>query len=313
MLDDSFRAMSGTLRVCVYIVRHLSTDDFSNAPDGLADICVPFQLELVGKHLRSIHGVPSAIQPHIEALERTLTLRGSDGVLVRGKRYLTWHEAALSIVQRLYFDACFAANPLDERLCGEPIAFVDRGFFAENIDAVVSWLAEQPETDWEEIDIGLRREQIIFQASAPLAATAATAPPSIDATPGTTQSEVKDGQAQGTAPAPGDATGDETHRAEFSKLPKARRLAYFAFQYVAEKTGTHPGRLLDHDAWDWLNENGIDEPAGIVGELADYRPPNAPATWVRYLSEARKALGEQKRRRGTRATTGHSVIRRDEI
>jgi len=102
-------------------------------------------------------------------------------------------------------------------------------------------------------------------------------------------------------------------RDEFDKLPKARRLAYFAFQYAAEKTGTHPTKLLDRDAWDWLNENGIDEPDEIAGELANYRPPKNPATWVKYLGEARNALREQKHRRGTPAPTGHSVVRRDEL
>jgi hypothetical protein len=116
-------------------------------------------------------------------------------------------------------------------------------------------------------------------------------------------------------PAPGDATptGDETNRDKFDKLPKARRLAYFAFQYAAEKSGTHPTRFLDRDAWDWLNENGIDEPDEIAGELANYRPPESFSTWVKYLGDARTALGEQKHRRGTPAPTGHSVVRRDEL
>lgn len=132
-----------------------------------------------------------------------------------------------------------------------------------------------------------------------------------DATPRTGQSE----GTGNTPPAPGDAkaTDAETNRDKFDKLPKARRLAYFAFQYACEKTGTHPDKLLDWQALDWLKKNPIDLPDELAGELANYRPPESLATWVKYLGDARAALGEQKHRRGTPAPTGHSVVRRDEL
>jgi len=148
--------LSETLRGCVRFVRSVLQSDFATAPDGLAVWLLPFKLERIGADLRSIDGDPSAIQPHIDALATALTLRGSDGVCVHDKRYLTWHEAALAIVHGFYFDACFAADPWDA------LGVKTHAFFAEHIDAVVNWLSGQPETDWEEIDIGVRREQIIY-------------------------------------------------------------------------------------------------------------------------------------------------------
>lgn len=93
----------------------------------------------------------------------------------------------------------------------------------------------------------------------------------------------------GTAPAHGNATGDETNRyAALARLPDAPRKAYLSF-LCAEAANER--RLDDREAWEWLQENGTDV-AG-AGELDGYDLPEF-GTWARYLRRARKATGEQK-------------------
>ncbi|MCA9119319.1 MAG: hypothetical protein H6822_06230 [Planctomycetaceae bacterium] len=81
-------------------------------------------------------------------------------------------------------------------------------------------------------------------------------------------------------------SGKSDNRYEtLSKIDRAHCNAYLAFLYaeaIAER------RLEDKEAYDWLRENGIEDP-----ELGDYVLP-AFDTWTRYLRAARKATGEQK-------------------
>lgn len=144
--------------------------------------------------------------------------------------------------------------------------------------------------DWQ----GLTAPAAVAMLTRTATPTAATATPSIDATPGTTQGEGKDGRPQdGIAPAPGDATGTatnaETNRyAVLAKLPDSPRKAYFSFLYAE---AANERRLDDREAWEWLQENGTDI-AG-AGELDGYDLPEF-GTWARYLRRARKKMGEQK-------------------
>jgi hypothetical protein len=66
--------------------------------------------------------------------------------------------------------------------------------------------------------------------------------------------------------------------------------AYYAFLYAEAK---NEKRLEDIEAYNWLQEHGIDPKTETCGELADYQLP-AFDTWSRYLRTARKAVGEQK-------------------
>jgi len=87
-------------------------------------------------------------------------------------------------------------------------------------------------------------------------------------------------------------------------LKPSDRKAYLAYQYAETMVGR---RLQDREAYDWLEENGIDTSRGDVGELADYELP-AFDTWAKQLRNARKPLGEQKyTRRGGRAA-GKSIV-----
>jgi len=118
-------------------------------------------------------------------------------------------------------------------------------------------------------------------------------------------------------PTPGgtdaEPTGEQAPRDRFDKLPRARRLAYFAFLYVAQKTETPPDRLTDREAFDWLRENGIDEPDEIAGELADYCLPDRLDTFTGYCTQARRALGETKYSTRRDRPTGSSIVRADQI
>lgn len=72
-------------------------------------------------------------------------------------------------------------------------------------------------------------------------------------------------------------------------LPPPQRRAYSAFQYAAMKLERDPLSLTDHDAWEYLNEHGIES----AGEPNEYKLPLID-TFVNYVSKARKALGELK-------------------
>ena len=90
-----------------------------------------------------------------------------------------------------------------------------------------------------------------------------------------------------------------------AKLQPAVRKAYLSFEYAESKVGK---KLEDHEAHEWLNENGIDTDKGDMGELADYELPPNYDTWRRQVSEARRLLGEQKYTSRTGRPTGRSIV-----
>lgn len=93
---------------------------------------------------------------------------------------------------------------------------------------------------------------------------------------------------------------------ELDKLTPARRQAYLSFLYAEAKAER---RLEDHEAHTWLQENDIDS----SGELDGYKPPPNFDTWRRYVSEARKASGEQKYTPRKVRNCGRSIVHPDEI
>jgi hypothetical protein len=115
--------------------------------------------------------------------------------------------------------------------------------------------------------------------------------------------------ADSTPVQPEPLSGD-AREAAFRKLEPAVRKAYLAFQYVESKAERG---LEDRDAYDWLNEDGIDQDKGDLGELAGYAVPDSLETFRRYLGIARKALGENKYTRRGGRKRGSSVVRGDEI
>jgi len=66
-------------------------------------------------------------------------------------------------------------------------------------------------------------------------------------------------------------------------------------------------RLEDREAYDWLDENGIDTEKGDLGELTDYKLP-AFHTWSRQLRNGRQPLGEQKYTRRKGRAAGKSIV-----
>jgi len=102
-------------------------------------------------------------------------------------------------------------------------------------------------------------------------------------------------------------TGAERDSA-FKALEPAEQKAYLAFQYAESRMGRG---LQDRDAHELLEEEGIPSDGGNTGDLIDYEPPNFD-TWSRQLRTARRALGEQKRRRG-RGRTTRSIVKVDQI
>ena len=92
-------------------------------------------------------------------------------------------------------------------------------------------------------------------------------------------------------------------------LQPADRKAYLSFAYAESKVGK---RLEDHEAHEWLTENGIDTNKGDAGELADYSLPVFD-TWSRQLRNARNPLGEQKYTRRAGRVAGRSIVKGDEI
>ncbi|WP_417735865.1 hypothetical protein [Rosistilla oblonga] len=95
--------------------------------------------------------------------------------------------------------------------------------------------------------------------------------------------------------------------AKLAGLKPAERKAYSAFQYVAEKKEVTPKELKDEDAWDYLNSVGIEG----TDALCDYKPPKLD-TFTRYLTAARKAMGELKTQPKT-CRGGRSIVKRSEI
>jgi len=93
------------------------------------------------------------------------------------------------------------------------------------------------------------------------------------------------------------------------QLKPVIRKAFAAFEYAEASNGR---RLEDREAYDWLRKNGIDAAKDDYGSLADYGLPNSFETFKRYLTAARKPLGENKytRRAGR---TGRSIVRKSDV
>ncbi|QDS98148.1 hypothetical protein [Adhaeretor mobilis] len=88
-------------------------------------------------------------------------------------------------------------------------------------------------------------------------------------------------------------------------LTPAVRSAYASFKFAESKKEQ---QLEDRPAYDWLKEHGCEDALG----LADYSLP-AFATYTRYLSKARNALGEQKYSPRAGRESGSSIVREDQI
>lgn len=93
----------------------------------------------------------------------------------------------------------------------------------------------------------------------------------------------------------------------FADLKDSERKAYLAHQYAEMKQGR---RLTDPDAWEYLNEYGID----LDGEeFKSYELP-LKTTYADYMNRARRKLNELKYvPRGSRANASRSVKKRSEI
>jgi hypothetical protein len=108
---------------------------------------------------------------------------------------------------------------------------------------------------------------------------------------------------------PTETNSPTTEKERFEALGPAVRKAYFAFELAQSK---NEKKLLDREAYEWFNENGIPGDLGAQGELAEYELPVLD-TFTRYLREAREALGEQKYTpRGGRAH-GRSIVKSKEV
>ncbi|MGA2064184.1 MAG: hypothetical protein ABSG86_04415 [Thermoguttaceae bacterium] len=101
-----------------------------------------------------------------------------------------------------------------------------------------------------------------------------------------------------------------TRESVLRQLEPAVRKAYLAYQYVETANGR---RMEDREAYEWLREYGIDQGKGDLGELTDYQLPDAFDTFRRYVTDARKPLGESKYTRREGRKHGGSVARQDEI
>jgi hypothetical protein len=94
------------------------------------------------------------------------------------------------------------------------------------------------------------------------------------------------------------------------ELEPAIRKAYIAYQYAETMNGRE---LEDRKAYDWLHENGIDHRENGLGELMDYELPTSFETFKRYLTGARKTLGENKYTRRSGREHGGSVVTKNQI
>jgi hypothetical protein len=101
-----------------------------------------------------------------------------------------------------------------------------------------------------------------------------------------------------------------TRETALRKLEPAVQKAYLAYQYAEGKAEK---RLEDREAYEWLRENGIDQDKGDPRELTGYEPPDNVETFQRYLSAARKALGENKYTPRGGRKHGPSIVKGDEI
>lgn len=94
-----------------------------------------------------------------------------------------------------------------------------------------------------------------------------------------------------------------------SVVSKSISNAYRSFEYACRQSGGH---LSDRDAYNYLEENGVDESDPHCGDLESYELPSIE-TWGRYLRDGRRAYGTQKNRRRLTSTGSRSVIRQDQI
>jgi hypothetical protein len=95
----------------------------------------------------------------------------------------------------------------------------------------------------------------------------------------------------------------------FQEMVPCERKAYLVFHFAETKKGE---RLEDREAYDYVNENGVDQDKGDVGELTNYELPEFD-TWARQLRKARKALQEQKyKKRGAPRAT-RSIVKGNQI
>lgn len=114
------------------------------------------------------------------------------------------------------------------------------------------------------------------------------------------------GSRPGQDQSPPATTGESVLR----QLEPAVRKAYLAYRY-AESCAER--QLEDREAYDWLRENGFDQGKGDLGELTDYEIPGSLETFRRYLTAARKPLGESKYTRRGGRKHGRSITRGNEI
>jgi hypothetical protein len=125
----------------------------------------------------------------------------------------------------------------------------------------------------------------------------------------------KAGEGEGNAgtestPAQSAIVSGAAREAVLGQMEPAVRKAYLAFQYAETMNGR---RLEDREAHEWLRESGIDPDKGDLGELTDYELPSSFETFRRYVTAARKPLGESKYTRRGGRPRGRSVVRGDEI
>lgn len=113
----------------------------------------------------------------------------------------------------------------------------------------------------------------------------------------------------------------EQSERDADKAPKRRARpfelkAYFACQYALAK---NPANKTTRDAWNYLNEHGIDErddvagligcniPAKLAAELASYRPPEF-STFEPAVSKGRGAMDDLKHESRAGRPFGKSVV-----
>jgi hypothetical protein len=93
------------------------------------------------------------------------------------------------------------------------------------------------------------------------------------------------------------------------QLKRGPRLAWLSFSYVESKAGKP---LLDREAYDLFEEEGVSDRAEDARELEDYELPGFE-TWARYLREARKVFGQGKYTPRAGRQFGKSIVKADHI
>lgn len=91
-----------------------------------------------------------------------------------------------------------------------------------------------------------------------------------------------------------------------SKYKPCEQKAYLSWK-VAE--GRNPPDLKDKAAYEWLREADDEH---FSAELAGYRLPSMDS-WIRYVREVRKGLGESKHRSRKDRPHGPSIVRQEDI